>query len=245
MRSGEPLRIIGSGSALGWLPPFNGRHVSTGRLNHVLDYRPDDLMVSVEAGVRLDDLQVLMERDGLCLPIPPPECGWSGYAGTTLGGLVALGLPHAWEDRTGRIADWVTGMVAIDVAGRQREFGARVAKSVAGFDFHRTLCGSRGELMAIAVLHLRLTPVGTLPQQLPWRISDPCWITRVSPAESPDGKNLVYSEHPLNVGFGIGPNGQRRGDLDPAVEMIGIRLKDLCDPAGVLKEGWRPLEPNG
>jgi len=246
--AGDPFRIIGRGSACEWLPIWDGLHISTKKLNQVLEFRPDDLVIRAQAGTTLEEIQSIASKSGLMLPIPPPEYGWLGYPGNTIGGLLALGLAHFWQNTTGLARDWIIAARTLSPTGDELEFGAQVVKSVAGFDVHRSLVGSRGGLLILTEVTLRLFPIKLLPASPQTAITNPCWINRGLPSQFEPtwshhavdaSRHLVWSDQPLSGYHSIGPEGSRLPNPSPAVQDIQSQLKKLCDPKGVLIEGWK------
>ncbi|QYK52480.1 MAG: FAD-binding protein [Fimbriimonadaceae bacterium] len=247
-RSGEQIRVIGSGSALAWLREWTGKHISTKKLNQVLEFRPDDLVIRAQAGTTIEEIQSVAQKSGLTLPIPSSEFGWLGYAGTTIGGMLALGLPHYWQSSTGSIRDWIIAARTISSSGEELEFGAQVVKSVAGFDVHRALVGSRGGLLILAEITLRLFPIKLLPAPPECTIKEPCCINHGLRSQfKPEwfhlavdaSQQLIWTEQPLPNYHTIGPKGERLPQPLPQVHAIQSQLKKLCDPNGVLIEGWK------
>ena len=89
-QSGTPWSPSGLGTRLDWGPPLGPRHevLSCRQLNRVIDHAVDDLTITVEAGLPLQDLQDLLAEQGQWLPIDWPLAGAPG----SIGGLVARGL---------------------------------------------------------------------------------------------------------------------------------------------------------
>lgn len=233
-----PLRIGGRGSSrcLGKNPPT----LSMQNFHHLVYYRPDDLVVRVGAGFLLDELAELTAKDGLCLPI---HRGWLGYTGQTVGGLVATGMPHYHQEQTGAVRDWVTGMSFVTGDGSIVRSGADVVKSVAGFDIHRALVGSRGSLAAILEVALRLKPAGQTDGARAPEPDRPLWASRVPTGwgegiRDPSGKWL-WTEEPIALppyGWSIHPDGRMLGEQSPLAARFGANLKQALDPQGVFSE---------
>ncbi len=243
----KQVRVVGTGSAHEWLPPHDGTQVSTKELNSIREFRADDLVIRVGAGTLIEDLQSVASKSGLCLPIPPPSCGWLGYGGQTVGGLLALGLPHFWQCQTGAIRDWIIAAKTMSTSGEEMEFGAQVVKSVAGFDVHKALVGSRGGLLILTEVTLRLYPLKLLPSPPEISVATPFWINLGLPSQFDSTgshhavdptKRIIWSDQLLPGYNSIGQVGLRNPMPNPQIVEIQSQLKSLCDPSGVLIEGW-------
>jgi glycolate oxidase FAD binding subunit len=108
-----------------------------------------DQTCSVDCGVRREALDAALAPHGLELPCP---------GGGTIGGLFAadpLGAASHGGLGPRSLLLGVEGVLADGTAFRS---GARVVKSVAGYDVHKLLVGSAGRLYAATRLHLRLKP---------------------------------------------------------------------------------------
>jgi FAD/FMN-containing dehydrogenase len=153
----DPVRICGAGSRQREVPaPERPVHVvSLRNLDRITRLDAEDLTCSVEPGLLRSDLDRALGEVGLRLVCPRSR-------GTT-GGLFALGregLPLA----PGPLATLgaralLLGMTAVLGEGLAFRSGARVVKSVAGFDLHKLFVGSRGRLCAATELHLKLRPL--------------------------------------------------------------------------------------
>jgi hypothetical protein len=133
--------------------------------------------------------------------------------------------------------------------GEVVDSGANVVKSVAGFDLHRMLVGSRGELGVILEVALRIYPLRMMPDgaSLPV-MEDGCWIHRVPKSFNCDAgirsecRQWIWADRLIPFpphGWVMGPGGVRRGAVDPIAERFRRNLKDVLDPMGVLEEGWK------
>lgn len=134
-------------------PPPGAATVSTRGLRAIERLEPDDLTCSVEPGLPCRDLAIALHEKGLELDcVSPDDHGTVGglYASDPLGTAV----PGGSSPRS-----TLLGLDGILADGTRFRSGARVVKSVAGFDVHRLLVGSRGRLFAAALLHLKLRPV--------------------------------------------------------------------------------------
>ena len=154
---GTAVTIRGGGTK-GWLGRQAGRPnmaLDVSAYQGVLDYRPEELMIRVKAGTRLQELNGLLAQAGQFLPFEPPLSGEAA----TIGGAVAAGLSGARRPYAGALRDYVLGTGLISANGEYREFGGQVMKNVAGYDVSRLLAGSLGILGVIADISIKVLPL--------------------------------------------------------------------------------------
>jgi len=122
-------------------------------LTRVRHYEPSDLTISVEAGMKLGDLQDFLGRQGLWLPLDP-----RGGASATIGGILAANSAGPLRLRFGSARDMVLGLKVATTEGKLIKSGGRVVKNVAGYDLSKLLVGSCGTLGLIVEASLKLFP---------------------------------------------------------------------------------------
>lgn len=148
--------LLGGGftkDAMGGAVADAGTRISTAGLKRVLAYEPNDLTVSVEAGLPYAELTAMLEREKQMIPLDPPLGEVS-----TVGGVVAANLSGSRRRLYGTARDLVIGMSYCTLEGDVAETGALVVKSVAGYDIHKLLIGSFGTLAAIASVNFKVSP---------------------------------------------------------------------------------------
>ncbi len=150
------ILACGNGSKLDWggLAKEVELVVSTQKLNRIVEHAVGDLTVTVEAGVKLADLQATLQPTGQFLPIDPafPETA-------TIGGIVATGDSGSWRQRYGGIRDMVLGLSFVRADGEIAKAGGRVVKNVAGYDLMKLFTGSYGTLGIITQVTFRTYPL--------------------------------------------------------------------------------------
>ena len=147
-------RGSGSALALGTPPERADVVLDLARLDAILEYSPDDLTVTVQAGVTAGALAVALAGPRQTLPLDPP--GWSRR---TLGGIAATAASGPLRLRYGAMRDLLLGVRFIQADGVSTWGGAKVVKSVTGYDVPKLLVGSLGTLGVIGELTLRLHPL--------------------------------------------------------------------------------------
>ncbi len=151
--AGSELRLVGGGSKCSDIP-IAADAVSTRKLSRVIDYSPEDMTITVEAGVSIDSIDALVLKNNLRLPLDPPA--YSGRA--TVGGVLATNDSGPLRFAYGSPRDNVLGMSIILGDSTLIRAGGRVVKNVAGYALHRLLCGSWGTLGLIANATFKLRP---------------------------------------------------------------------------------------
>ena len=154
----ESLSIMPAGSGtklgIGNLPQQLDLVLATTRLNSVVEYEPADLTVTVEAGIRLKDLQTELAKHRQYLAMNPP------YADRcTLGGIVAANASGSLRLRHGTARNQVLGLRVVRADGAVVKSGGKVVKNVAGYDLNKLYIGAFGTLGIITEVTLKLSPI--------------------------------------------------------------------------------------
>jgi glycolate oxidase FAD binding subunit len=155
----------GDGTKLNWgTPPSRvDLVVDTRRMREVVEHAAGDLIVHVQAGIRLADLQDALAPAGQRLavdPVQPPGAG-SG----TVGGLVATAASGPLRLSHGAVRDLLIGVTIVRADGVVAKAGGKVVKNVAGYDLGKLLTGSWGTLGLVTEAVFRLHP---LPDAARW-----------------------------------------------------------------------------
>jgi glycolate oxidase FAD binding subunit len=182
---GLAVAFTGGGSKLGLGNPPERVDllVSTERLDQVLEHAVGDLVVRVQAGVRLADLQAVLAPAGQMLALDPPE------PGATVGGVVAANAAGPRRLRYGTVRDLIIGSTVVLADGTVARAGGKVVKNVAGYDLAKLFCGSLGTLGLVAEVIFRLHPqpaaaaVVTLQLERPEQAGEAVRLLHRSPLE--------------------------------------------------------------
>ena len=113
----------------------------------VVEYYPEELVITVKAGTRIQTLQKLLEAEGQAMPFPITDDEQA-----TIGGAYATG-------GNALLRDAILGVKIIDGQGRLLTFGGQVMKNVAGYDVARMLVGSQGKLAVICEMSFKVLPM--------------------------------------------------------------------------------------
>jgi D-lactate dehydrogenase (cytochrome) len=146
-----PIVPFGMGSSLeGHVNAIKGGvSIDLTRMTKVLRLSPEDLDITVEAGLTRLKLDAHLKNTGLMFPIDPG-------ADATIGGMAATRASGTTAVRYGTMRDNVLGMTVVLAGGRIIHTGGRARKSSSGYDLTRLFVGSEGTLGVITELTLRL-----------------------------------------------------------------------------------------
>jgi glycolate oxidase FAD binding subunit len=146
------------------LPVGGRRHIDRGnptefdaelwttQLDAVVAYDSAEMLVVVEAGMRVGALQALLAEGGQEWAVDAP-------LEATVGGVIAAGVSSPRRRRVGVMRDSVVELTAVTGDGRRITSGARTVKNVSGYDLHRLMAGSLGTLGVIVQVALKVRPL--------------------------------------------------------------------------------------
>ncbi len=150
------MLICGNGSKLDWggLTKDIQLVVSTQKCASIIEHAVGDLTVTVEAGMKLQDLQEQLGKHQQFLAIDPayPQAA-------TIGGIIATADTGSWRQRYGGIRDMLLGISFIRADGEIAKAGGRVVKNVAGYDLMKLFTGAYGTLGIISQATFRTYPI--------------------------------------------------------------------------------------
>lgn len=150
------IPVVAQGSRTGLSggahPIYGGIALSLERLNRILEIDEDNLMVTVEPGVLIDDLhKATEEKDLLYPPDPGQESGsLGGNINTNAGGMRAM--------KYGVTRDFVNGLEVVLPKGEIIKVGGKHVKNSTGYSLIDLIIGSEGTLGIVTKATLRLVP---------------------------------------------------------------------------------------
>jgi len=144
----------GTAMSMGSIPRRVDLVISLQRLNAVVDHSPEDLTVTVQAGVTLGRLQSVLAQHGQMLAVDPPLPGQA-----TIGGILATNASGPLRYQFGTPRDLVLGTLVVYPDGAVAKAGGRTVKNVAGYDMSRLHIGAFGTLGIIVETTCKVSPI--------------------------------------------------------------------------------------
>lgn len=145
----------GRGTKLSWGRPPSRVDVvvDLSRMDKVLEHAAGDLIVAVQAGAPLAQVQAVTSTGGQRLAVDET------VPGSSIGGTLATATSGPSRVLTGTVRDLLIGVTVVRVDGVVAKAGGRVVKNVAGYDLGKLVTGSFGTLAVITEALFRLHPL--------------------------------------------------------------------------------------
>ena len=122
------------------------------KMNRILEYDPDGLTMTVQAGIRLKDIEEYL-ADKPFTYMPAPAMHWATIGGnvdTNAGGLKAI--------KYGVTREHIRELKVVLTNGKLYKFGSKAVKSSSGYSLKDLIIGSEGTLGVVTEVTLRLYP---------------------------------------------------------------------------------------
>lgn len=152
----QAVRLSGgqTKSNFGGLYTPTNLELSACKLTDLIDYQPEDLTITVGAGMPFEQLQQILGAQGQFLALDPPT-----LAGQTIGGLLATNRSGPRRLLYGTLRDLLIGCRYVLADGTRGLSGGRVVKNVAGYDLHKLFIGAFGTLAFLTEVTFKVTPL--------------------------------------------------------------------------------------
>lgn len=168
-QSGTPLLPIGGGVDIqnGYPPKRGSLLISTKRMNRILDYQPEDMIVTCDPGITLAEIQkpLALHNQRIALDPPLPEIA-------TMAGIVSANRTGFTRGAYGAPRDQLIGLRAVMADGQEIKGGGKVVKNVAGYDLCKLFTGSWGSLGFLTELTFKTRVLPETTQLVAWQTPD-------------------------------------------------------------------------
>lgn len=172
----ETLNISGSGSKHWYGDAPSGTRLDTTPYSGILDYQPEELVITVRAGTQLAEVEAALAQKNQYFAFEPPHFGPLA----TVGGMIGAGLAGPGRGQYGGMRDFVLGVKLIDGLGNILSFGGKVMKNVAGYDVSRLLPGSLGTLALLLDVSIKVLPLPAKTMTLKFQMPQGDAITQMN-----------------------------------------------------------------
>ncbi|HZP99647.1 MAG TPA: glycolate oxidase subunit GlcE [Reyranella sp.] len=162
LNEGVTLDVRGSGSKLALGKPMACDQVlDLSDLSGVVDYAPEELVITLRAGTPLRDVEALLAQRNQMLAFEPPDLGpllgREPGEGTLVGTLMGnFAGPRRLS--AGAARDHLLGFSGVNGRGEAFKSGGRVMKNVTGYDLSKLLAGSWGTLAVLDEVSVKVLP---------------------------------------------------------------------------------------
>ena len=140
---------FGSGLEGQVIPMEKGISLNLERMNQVVEFSPEDMMVTVEPGITRTMLNEKINKYGLQFPIDPG-------ADATIGGMAATNASGTTAVRYGSMRDCILDLEVVLADGRVIHTGTKAKKTSSGYSLTGLFTGSEGTLGIITKITLKL-----------------------------------------------------------------------------------------
>ncbi|HEY1711240.1 MAG TPA: FAD-binding protein [Rhizomicrobium sp.] len=159
----SPLNIVGNRTkrAFGCVTGSWGTVLDVSRLNGIVDYKPEELILTARPGTPVAEIVAVLAEKHQRLGFDPPDWGplFDATANTgTIGGAISCDLNGPARVRYGAVRDHLLGFHGVNGFGEAFKAGSKVVKNVTGFDLPKLVCGGFGTLCAMTEVTLRVFP---------------------------------------------------------------------------------------
>ncbi len=144
-------RGTGSGRTGGSIPVKGGIVLCMDEMNKILELDEGNMIVTVEPGVRTQDVYDYCAGRGLFYPPDPSSLKYS-----TIGGNIAENAGGARAVKYGVTSNYVMGLEVVLPDGKVINTGGKAIKNVTGYNLTQLFVGSEGTLGVITKAMLRL-----------------------------------------------------------------------------------------
>ena len=241
-----PVTPRGAGTNIsgGSIPVRGGIVLCTTKMNRVLDINKANLTATVEPGVVLQDLNLLLAKENLFYP-PDPQ----SFLTCTIGGTVAENSGGPLCIKYGVTKQYVLGLEVVLPDGYVMKIGGSTVKNRTGYDLVSLFTGSEGTLGIITKITLRLIPKPAAKRTimaifddmtLAGAVVSQILANGIVPAKIEFVDNFVIRriEEKMQVGLPVDANTMLLIDVDGSIAAVENEAGQVLE---LLKNGGAPI----
>ena len=146
------VRGAGTGLTGAVIPLYGGIILDVSRMNKILDIDEENMTLTVEPGVLLEDVQKFVEERNYFYPPDP------GEKTATIGGNVSTNAGGMRAVKYGVTRDYVRKLEIVTGNGEKITVGSNTIKNSSGLDLKDLIIGSEGTLAVITKIVLKIIP---------------------------------------------------------------------------------------
>jgi len=161
----DPIAISGGQTRWGLGGPLVDGTPTLSAPSGIVDYIPEEMIVTVRAGTLVADLHAELASRGQWTALPE--------RGGTVGGAIAVGESDFRKSARGDIRSACLQVRYVSADGQVIAGGGPTVKNVSGFDLPRLITGSLGTLGCIGEVILRTNPIPAVQRWFSSTDADP------------------------------------------------------------------------
>jgi glycolate oxidase FAD binding subunit len=240
LSEGATLDVRGTASKISLGRPMRCDHVlDVSGLSGVVDYAPEELVITLRAGTPLREVEALLAQRNQMLAFEPPDLGplLGREAGEgTLVGTLAGNFAGPRRLSAGAARDHLLGFSGVNGRGEAFKSGGRVMKNVTGYDLSKLIAGSWVTLAVLDEVSVKTLPAPDQTRTLVLRgLDDVAAIKAMCAA--------MGSPHDLSGAAHVGDRTALRVEgVAPSVEARLKGLRELLAAAGAEMEELGTLD---
>jgi glycolate oxidase FAD binding subunit len=234
-RDGTRVEIRGGGTKAAIGAPRDTMILDMSSFCGVIDYDPPELVLTVQAGTPLAQVQALVEGERQILAFEPWDHGplFGMPAKATIGGIVAAGVAGPRRVTAGSARDYLLGFEAVSGRGERFVGGAKVVKNVTGYDLPKLIAGSWGRLAAMTQVTLKVLPYPRMVTTLVAEgLGSRAALAAMTRALGSHAEVSAAAHVPAALNGGTAMTFFRIAGFEPSVEsrasQLPILLRDYC-----------------
>jgi glycolate oxidase FAD binding subunit len=240
LSEGTTFDVRGTGKKISLGRPMRCEQVlDLSGLNGVVDYAPEELVITVRAGTPLRDVEALLAQRNQMLAFEPPDLGplLGREAGEgTLVGILSGNFAGPRRLSAGAARDHLLGFSGVNGRGEAFKSGGKVMKNVTGYDLSKVIAGSWGTLAVLDEVSVKTLPAPDKTRTLVLRGLDDASAVKAMCAAMGSPHDVSGATHASDR------TALRVEGVAPSVEARLKGLRELLSSTGAAMEELGTLE---